>query len=82
MQQAARAAVSANEQLDAHLLACMPALGIFCMAHVAERAPCLLCGRRKVDHVFGGCNSVEEIYAACEEKGGQWGVETVAEMAK
>lgn len=35
-----------------------------------------------VDLVFGGRASVEEVYAACERLGGQWGVEAIGLMSK
>ena len=31
---------------------------------------------------FGGRRSVEDVYAACEELGGQWGIDTIGLMSK
>ena len=31
---------------------------------------------------FGGRKSVEDVYAACEQLGGQWGIDTIALMSK
>lgn len=38
--------------------------------------------RPTLDLVFGGRASVEEVYRACEELGGQWGIDTIALMSK
>jgi iron-sulfur cluster repair protein YtfE (RIC family) len=40
----------------------------------------MLC-RPDIDFCFGGKQSVEEVYEACQ-RSGQWGTETVAAMMK
>jgi hypothetical protein len=38
--------------------------------------------RAAMDACFAGKQSVEDIYAACERNGGQWGADTLAQMSK
>lgn len=38
--------------------------------------------RERIDTAFGGASSVEEVYEACRQAGGQWGADAVAMMEK
>jgi len=38
--------------------------------------------RGDIDFCFGGRQSVQEIYEACERSGGQWGMDAVSRMLK
>ncbi|KAL4857852.1 3-hydroxyisobutyryl-CoA hydrolase [Chlorella vulgaris] len=42
----------------------------------------LASNRAAIDACFAGKQSVEDIYAACERNGGQWGADTLAQMSK
>ena len=35
-----------------------------------------------ISYIFGGRQSVEEVHAACAERGGQWGADTLALMTR
>lgn len=47
-----------------------------------EPHPLALPCRHNVDFCFGGKQSVEEVYEACERSGGQWGFDMIGLMSK
>ena len=53
------------------------------MCRALAKLPCnFLLRRPDIDFCFGGKQSVEEIYAACERSGGQWGIDAIAQMSR